>query len=253
MLDSNFGVGTNKEKSWKKESRKKKIYVLAPFKKPLHVLIGRKRPGKSCTRTIPHSLPPKLPPSPWLELEESLILNSLSHMFFFFAVTSPQGCRTARPVVRWIHLTTTRTTHVCSSLVPLTIPGTKFSPVEQIGYASSSRTLLLHQQTKYRDLVVCGRRITRTQSLNGAPSELLGFPQTIGIVTGLLILVSVVLSNCRADSLPSLCLILFSSTSPPFPWSSYKNLRTKYETVLVLIGNPTNRKRCSSWLYYLFE
>jgi hypothetical protein len=47
-----------------------------------------------------------------------------------FSVTSPfirQGYHTTRAVGRWIHRTTTRAVHVRSSLLPLTIPGTKFS------------------------------------------------------------------------------------------------------------------------------
>ena len=74
-------------------------------------------------------------------------------------------------------------------------PGDGRFAVEQISYASSSCTLSLHQQAKYGILVVLGRRITKTQSLAGAPSELLGFTQTIGIVTPLLILACVGLSS----------------------------------------------------------
>ena len=58
------------------------------------------------------------------------------------------------------------------------------------------------------------------------------------------------LSNCFSSF--SLSRLFQFNASFLFPWSQYKTPRTKYETILVLIGNP-RRKSCSSWLNDLFE
>ena len=67
----------------------------------------------------------------------------------------------------------------------------------------------------------------------------LGFTQTIGIVTALLVLARVGLPSSQAVTLPSPYLVRSCLFNAPFvPWSPYKTPRAKYETVLVLIGNP---------------
>jgi hypothetical protein len=80
---------------------------------------------------------------------------------------------------------------------------------------------------KYRGLWLCSRqRITRQQD-----------PRSPEQPTALILLKRSEWLLHPSFSL-SRFLVHFSSTSPPFPWFSYKTLRTKYETVLVLTGNP---------------
>ena len=60
-------------------------------------------------------------------------------------------------------------------------------------------------------------------------SPQLGFAQTIGIVTALLVLARLGLPSSQAVTLPSPSLVrscLFNLTAPLFPWSSYKTLCT---------------------------
>ena len=116
-------------------------------------------------------------------------------------------------------------------------PGDGRFAVEQISYASSSCTLSLHQQAKYGILVVLGRRITKTQSLAGAPSELLGFTQTIGIVTGLLILARVGLSSCQAASFLHLSRLLFT-----FNISAFSLVLIQNSSYKIRNGLGTNRE-----------
>ena len=60
------------------------------------------------------------------------------------------------------------------------------------------------------------------------------FTQTIGMAASpFLVLVSLLRSRQRSHGFNALFFF--------FPWAPYKTLRTKYETVLVLTGNPSRK------------
>ena len=126
--------------------------------------------------------------------------------------------------------------------------------MEQISYVSrytrSRKQRSFCVTVKYTGFGCAGVGETNNNRMTGSPSnQLFGFYSN-GITNdwnsynsfGPCTRRSSKLSNGFFPSLVSFCS---TSTSPPFPWSSYKTLRTKYETVLVLIGNP-RRKRYSS-------